>query len=133
MLSAPGLRFHRALAPFLLRVVGSAHPNVGGVLGYTLFYCGFLVILCSFLFLLFLLGCACPCLPSVPRVGPQQVVTQDVTSDPVPFFGFRLLVMARTCLLHACGSRHSCDVSSDRHSGSGPVFLALGYWTHFPG
>ena len=37
MLSAPGLRFHRALAPFLLRVVGSAHPNVGGVLGYTPF------------------------------------------------------------------------------------------------
>ena len=30
-------------------------------------------------------------------------------------------------------SRHSCDVSSDRHSGGGPVFLALGYWTHFPG
>ena len=38
MLSAPGLRFHRALAPFLLRVVGSAHPEVGGVLGYTLFF-----------------------------------------------------------------------------------------------
>ena len=38
MLSAPGLRFHRALAPFLLRVVGSAHPNVGGVLGYTPFF-----------------------------------------------------------------------------------------------
>ena len=81
MLSAPGLRFHRALTPFLLRVVGSAHPVLGGVLGYTpfffffFFYCGFLVILCSFLFLLFLLGCACPCLPSVPRVGPQQVVT----------------------------------------------------------
>ena len=37
MLSAPGLRFHRALAPFLLRVVGSAHPEVGGVLGYTPF------------------------------------------------------------------------------------------------
>ena len=38
MLSAPGLRFHRALAPFLQRVVGSAHPNVGGVLGYTSFF-----------------------------------------------------------------------------------------------
>ena len=37
MLSAPGLRFHRALAPFLRLVVGSAHPPVGGVLGYTLF------------------------------------------------------------------------------------------------
>ena len=35
MLSAPGLRFHRALAPFLPLVVGSAHPAVGGVLGYT--------------------------------------------------------------------------------------------------
>ena len=29
-LSAPGLRFHRALAPFLQLVVGSAHPAVGG-------------------------------------------------------------------------------------------------------
>ena len=37
MLSAPGLCFHRALAPFLLRVVGSAHPDVGEVLGYTPF------------------------------------------------------------------------------------------------
>ena len=35
MLSAPGLRFHRA--PFLQLVVGSAHPAVGGVLGYTSF------------------------------------------------------------------------------------------------
>ena len=58
MLSAPGLRFHRALAPFLQLVVRSAYPAVGGVLGYTLFYCGFLVILCRFLFLLFLLYCA---------------------------------------------------------------------------
>ena len=80
MLSAPGLRFHRALAPFLQRVVGSAHPAVGGVLGYTsfFFFCGFLVILCRFLFLLFLLCCACPCLPSVPRVGFSAGVTQDV-------------------------------------------------------
>ena len=38
MLSAPGLRFHRALAPFLQLVVGSAHPAVGGVLGYTSFF-----------------------------------------------------------------------------------------------
>ena len=53
MLSAPGLRFHRALAPFLQLVVGSAHPAVGGVIGYTLFYCGFLVILCRFLFIYF--------------------------------------------------------------------------------
>ena len=37
MLSAPGLRFHRALAPFLQLVVGSAHPAVGGVFGYTSF------------------------------------------------------------------------------------------------
>ena len=78
MLSAPGLRFHRALAPFLQRVVGSAHPYVGGVLGYTSFLLWFFVILCSFLFLLFLLGCACPCLPSVPRVGFSAGVTQDV-------------------------------------------------------
>ena len=45
MLSAPGLRFHRALAPFLLRVVGSAHPEVGGVLGYTPFF--FIVVFLS--------------------------------------------------------------------------------------
>ena len=94
MLSAPGLRFHRALAPFLQLVVGSAHPAVGGVIGYTLFYYGFLVILCRFLFLLFLLYCACPYLPSVPRVGSSAGVTQDVASDSVPFLGFRLLAMS---------------------------------------
>ena len=95
MLSAPGLRFHRALAPFLLRVVGSAHPDVGGVLGYTpFFYCGFLVILCSFLFLLFLLGCACPCLPSVPRVGFSAGVTQDVSCESVPQAWVPLLDMS---------------------------------------
>ena len=37
MLSAPGLRFHRALTPSLQLVVGYAHPAVGGVLGYTSF------------------------------------------------------------------------------------------------
>ena len=29
--------------------MGSAHPAVGGVIGYTLFYYGFLIILCTFL------------------------------------------------------------------------------------
>ena len=38
MLSAPGLRFHRALAPFLQRVVGSAHPNVGWGVRVHLFF-----------------------------------------------------------------------------------------------
>ena len=67
MLSAPGLRFHRALAPFLPLVVGSAHPAVGRVLGYTtVFGFGFLVILCSFYFYLFLLYCACPAYPRSP-------------------------------------------------------------------
>ena len=76
MLSAPGLRFHRALTPFLLRVVGSAHPVLGGVLGYTPFFIVVFLSSCvAFYFYFFLLGCACPCLPSVPRVGPQQVVT----------------------------------------------------------
>ena len=37
MLSAPGLRFHRALAPFFQLVVGPAHPAVGGVIGFTPF------------------------------------------------------------------------------------------------
>ena len=41
MLSAPGLRFHRALAPFLQLDVGPAHPAVGGVLGYTPFFLWF--------------------------------------------------------------------------------------------
>ena len=45
MLSAPGLRFHRALAPFLLRVVGSAHPDVGG--GVRVHPCFILVFLSS--------------------------------------------------------------------------------------
>ena len=79
MLSAPGLRFHRALAPFLQRVVGSAHPAVGGVLGYTSFFIVVFLSSCvAFIFLLFLIGCACPCLPSVPRVGFSAGVTQDV-------------------------------------------------------
>ena len=38
MLSAPGLRFHRALAPFLQLVVGSAHPAVGGGVRVHLFF-----------------------------------------------------------------------------------------------
>ena len=70
MLSAPGLRFHRALAPFLQLDVGPAHPAVGGVVGYTPFI---VVLLCSFIFSLFFyyfyLYSAYPCLPWVPRVG----------------------------------------------------------------
>ena len=53
MLSAPGLRFHRALAPFLQLVVGSAHPAVGGVLGYTLFIVVFLSSCVDFYFYYF--------------------------------------------------------------------------------
>ena len=47
MLSVPGLRFHRALAPFLQRVVGSVHLAVGGVLGYTFFFFFIVVFLSS--------------------------------------------------------------------------------------
>ena len=95
MLSAPGLRFHRALAPFLQLVVGSAHPAVGGVLGYTSFFIVVFLSSCvDFYFLLFLLYCACPCLPLVPWVGFSAGVTQDVASDSVPFLGFRLLAMS---------------------------------------
>ena len=55
MLSAPGLRFHKALAPFLQLDAGPAHPAVGGVLGYTPFYSGFLVFFYIFLcFILFI-------------------------------------------------------------------------------
>ena len=38
MLSAPGLCFYWALAPFRQLDVGPAHPVVGGVLGCTRFY-----------------------------------------------------------------------------------------------
>ena len=55
MLSAPGLRFHRALAPFLQRVVGPAHPAVGGVLGYTSFF--IVVFLSSFVAFYFYYFC----------------------------------------------------------------------------
>ena len=80
--------------------MGSAHPAVGRVLGYTtVFGFGFLVILCSFLFLFVFVVLRVPLLTLGPRVGPQQVVTQDVTSDSVPFFGFRLLAMSGFCLL----------------------------------
>ena len=53
-LSAPGLRFHRALAPFLPLDVGPAHPAVGGVIGYTPFIVVFLYSFISLYFLLFL-------------------------------------------------------------------------------
>ena len=69
MLSAPGLCFHRALAPFHQLDVGPAHPAVAGVLGCTPFFSGFLVFL--YLFFAFhyvYLYSACPCIPWVPRV-----------------------------------------------------------------
>ena len=61
MVSAPGLRFYRALPPFLQLDVGPAHPAVGGVLGCTPFFSGFLVIYIYFLcFIMFI------CIPRVP-------------------------------------------------------------------
>ena len=46
MLSAPGLRFHRALAPFHQLDVGPAHPAVAGVLGCSPFFSGFIMFIC---------------------------------------------------------------------------------------
>ena len=68
MLSAPGLRFYKALTPFHQLDVGPAHPAVGGVLGCT----PFLVVFSCVLFLFFLfhyvyLYSARPCIPWVPR------------------------------------------------------------------
>ena len=94
MLSAPGLRFHRALAPFLLRVVGSAHPDVGGVLGYTPFFIVVFLSSCVAFYFIIFLGCACPCLPSVPRVGFSPGVTQDVSCESVPHAWVPLLDMS---------------------------------------
>ena len=53
MLSAPGFRFHRILTPFFQLVVGPAHPAVGRVLGYTLFY------IVVFLYLVLYYFCYC--------------------------------------------------------------------------
>ena len=65
-LAAPGLRFHRALAPFLQLVAGSAHLAVGRVLGYTtIFGFGFLAILCSFF--IFICFCCIARAPAYPR------------------------------------------------------------------
>ena len=61
MLSAPGFRFHRAVTPFHQLDVGPAHPAVGGVLGCTPFFSGFLVFYNYFLcFIMFI------CIPHVP-------------------------------------------------------------------
>ena len=52
MLSAPGFRFHRILAPFFQLVVGPALPAVCRVLGYTLFCIVVFLFLVLILFLL---------------------------------------------------------------------------------
>ena len=100
MLSAPGLRFYRALTPFHQLDVGPAHPAVGGVLGCTPFLVVFLVFyILLFLFHYVYLYSACPCIPWVPRGVFYARVTRDVTSDLVPF-GVPLLALPGLCLLH---------------------------------
>ena len=61
MLSAPGLRFYRALTPFHQLDVGPAYPAVGGVLGYTPFLVVFLVFYFYYLCLIMFI-----CIPRVP-------------------------------------------------------------------
>ena len=69
MLSAPGLRFNRALTPFHQLDVGPAHPAVGGVLGCTPFLQWFSCDLYLFFMLHYVyMYSACPCIPWVPRV-----------------------------------------------------------------
>ena len=98
MLSAPGLRFYRALPPFHQPDVGPAHPAVGGVLGCTLFI--------SFSCVLSFIFCFSLCLfvfcVSLHSLGPPDfffLCMRDVTSDLVPF-GVPLLALPGLCLLH---------------------------------
>ena len=60
--SAPGLRFHRALAPSFQLDVGPAHPAVGRVIGYTPFLLWFscIILFFSLFFIIFI------CLPRAP-------------------------------------------------------------------
>ena len=99
MLSAPGLRFHRALAPFHQLDVGPAHPAVGGVLGCT----PFLVVFWCFIFIFYVSLCLFVFRVSLHSLGPPggfyAWVTRDVTSDLVPF-GVPLLALPGLCLLH---------------------------------
>ena len=100
MLSAPGLRFYRALTPFHQLEVGPAHLAVGGVLGCTPFFRVFSgVLYFIFMFHSIYLYSACPCIPWVPRGVFYAWVMRDVTSDLVPF-GVLLLALPGLCLLH---------------------------------
>ena len=74
MLSAPGLRLHRARPPFLQLVVGPAHPAVERVVGYTSFFivvflCSCIIYIFVFLFLLFLFVLRVPLLTLGPPGG----------------------------------------------------------------
>ena len=73
MLSAPGLRLHRARPPFLQLVLGPAHPAVQWVVGYTSFLLWFSCVLVLyfivFLFLLFLFVLRVPLLTLGPPGG----------------------------------------------------------------
>ena len=98
------------------------------------FLCSCIVILISFSFYYFYLYCACPCLPWVPRGGffmHGWRMTWRVTR--FPFSGSPSSPCQDLSATWRVVSTLTCKVSSDRHSGIGPVFLALGYWSHFPG
>ena len=66
MLSAPGLRFYRALTPFHQLDVGPAHPAVGGVLGCT----PFLVVSCVLYFIIYVSLCLFVFRVSLHSLGP---------------------------------------------------------------
>ena len=74
--------------------MGSAHPAVGGVIGYTLFLLWFSChLVYIFIFIIFVV-LRVPLLTFGPPGRFSAGVTQDVASDSVPFLGFRLLAMS---------------------------------------
>ena len=109
MLSAPGLRFYRALAPSFQLDVGPAHPAVGWVIGYTPFLLWFscVILLFSLFFFLFICLLHAPAYLGSPGWVFCAWVTRDVTSDSVPFLGFPVLAMPglvcyMTCSFDTC-------------------------------
>ena len=70
MLSAPGLRFCRALTPFHQLDVGPDHPAVGGVLGCTRFFSCFS---CVLYFIIYFSLCLSVFRVSLHSLGPLGV------------------------------------------------------------
>ena len=97
--------------------MGPAHPAVGGVIGYTPFYCGFLVFLCRYLFFIIFI-----CIARIPAYlgSPGWVfyawVMHDVTSDSVPFWVPPPRTARALSATWIVVSTLACIASSDRRS-----------------